>query len=395
MQCWGDAMAKNPYGYPEFIKSTGYGTGAGLKGWNCYHDFHPFIPGVDTPNYTEEEVAQMNAEENIKHKFGDKEYTAYEATQRQRELERVMRKYGEETHLLELGGADDDTVLATKVRYQTASQEYAAFSKAMGLPQQRERIRNGMDSLAQYAQTEQKALDISARSDIIEAEEPRLLFLNDLDDFSAWQDAYYQYNSGASFTREDNPSIFAYTGGSYEAINAVLRGGNRLEKTKKHYGSSFDTEKYKKIADGISKELSKFKLNETLELKRSVGNVDFITGSTSSVDDMIASIGKVYVERGFTSATVCGDTTLPFGGISDTRTTLEIVADARYTIGAYIYKMSEHPAEFEFLINKNTAYKVLDAGVREIEVKDFRGNIRKEKERFMRLQVIRNDRKSV
>ena len=110
-----------------------------------------------------------------------------------------------------------------------------------------------------------------------------------------------------------------------EAINAVLRGGNRLEKTKKHYGSSFDTEKYKKIADGISKELSKFKLNETLELKRSVGNVDFITGSTSSVDDMIASIGKVYVERGFTSATVCGDTTLPFGGISDTRTTLEII----------------------------------------------------------------------
>lgn len=160
-------MAKNPYGYPEFIKSTGYGTGAGLKGWNCYHDFHPFIPGIDEPNYTEEEVAQMNAEENIKRKFGDKEYTAYEATQRQRELERVMRKYGEESHLLELGGADEDTVLATKVRYQTASQEYAAFSKAMGLPQQRERIRNGMESLAQYAQTEQKPLDISGESGII------------------------------------------------------------------------------------------------------------------------------------------------------------------------------------------------------------------------------------
>lgn len=171
MQCWGDAMAKNPYGYPEFIKSTGYGTGAGLKGWNCYHDFHPFIPGVDTPNYTEEEVAQMNAEENIKRKFGDKEYTAYEATQRQRELERVMRKYGEETHLLELGGADDDTVLATKVRYQTASQEYAAFSKAMGLPQQRERIRNGMESLAQYADTAQKPLDFSVESGIIGAED--------------------------------------------------------------------------------------------------------------------------------------------------------------------------------------------------------------------------------
>ena len=110
----------------------------------------------------------MNAEENIKRKFGDKEYTAYEATQRQRELERVMRKYGEETHLLELGGADEDTVLATKVRYQTASHEYAAFSNAMGLPQQRERIRNGMESLAQYADTAQKPLDFSGGSGIIE-----------------------------------------------------------------------------------------------------------------------------------------------------------------------------------------------------------------------------------
>lgn len=82
-----------------------------------------------------------------------------------------MRKYGEESHLLELGGADEDTVLATKVRYQTASQEYAAFSKAMGLPQQRERIRNGMESIAQYAQTEQKALDISGESGIITKEE--------------------------------------------------------------------------------------------------------------------------------------------------------------------------------------------------------------------------------
>lgn len=160
-------MAKNPYGYPEFISSTGYGTGVGLKGWNCYHDFHPFIPGVDEPNYTEEEVAQMNAEENVPRKFGDKEYTAYEATQRQRELERVMRKYGEESHLLELGGANEDTLLATKVRYRTASQEYAAFSKAMGLPQQRERIRNGMESLAQYAQTAPKTLDFSGESGIM------------------------------------------------------------------------------------------------------------------------------------------------------------------------------------------------------------------------------------
>lgn len=29
--------------YPDFKSSTGYGTGAGLKGWNCRHDFFPYF----------------------------------------------------------------------------------------------------------------------------------------------------------------------------------------------------------------------------------------------------------------------------------------------------------------------------------------------------------------
>lgn len=66
--------------------------------------------------------------------------------------------------------------------------------------------------------------------------------------------------------------------------------------------------------------------------------------------------------------------------------------DKRYTRGAYIYKISEHPAEFEFLIDKNTAYKVLDAGEREIEITEPNGKVlRKENERYMRLLVIKND----
>lgn len=218
----------------------------------------------------------------------------------------------------------------------------------------------------------------------------RKLSLNDLEDFENWQNDYYTANSGASFTRQDNPNIFEYTGGSYEAVNGFLRGGESLEKVKRRYGTAFDKEKYERISEGISSELSKFKLNESLELRRSVSNVDFITGSTSSVEDMKKAIGKTFVEKGFTSTTVCSDTMLPFGYGSTNRTTLEIFAEPRYTKGAYIYKISEHPAEFEFLIDKNTAFKVVDAGEREIEVKDFRGNIRKEKERYMRLQVIKN-----
>lgn len=35
--------------YPPFYESTGYGTGPGLCGWNCRHNFYAFIPGVSVP----------------------------------------------------------------------------------------------------------------------------------------------------------------------------------------------------------------------------------------------------------------------------------------------------------------------------------------------------------
>ena len=59
--------------------------------------------------------------------------------------------------------------------------------------------------------------------------------------------------------------------------------------------------------------------------------------------------------------------------------------------GAYVYKISDSPAEFEYLIDKNTTFKVVDAGVREVEVKDFRGNIKKTQERYMKLEVVIDD----
>lgn len=400
----------------------------GLCGANCYHDYSPVIPGISEPTYTEEELAELNRQEKEPIEYNGKQYTKYEALQRQRRLETTMRAQRQEMALLKEGGADEDDLINCRARYRGTSQEYTAFSKAMGLPQQRERVfADGLGNIMQgkteggsgkespvsvppvgahvtgkVTAEERKDLLSQNKVDIhkiplendninVKIEKRgRKLSLNDLEDFENWQNDYYTANSGASFTRQDNPNIFEYTGGSYEAVNGFLRGGESLEKVKRRYGTAFDKEKYERISEGISSELSKFKLNEPLELRRSVSNVDFITGSTSSVEDMKKAIGKTFVEKGFTSTTVCSDTMLPFGYGSTNRTTLEIFSEPLYTKGAYIYKISEHPAEFEFLIDKNTAFKVVDAGEREIEVKDFRGNIRKEKERYMRLQVIKN-----
>jgi len=46
--------------YESLADATGYGTGEGLKGWNCRHDFYPVIPGVSSPAYTKEELENID-----------------------------------------------------------------------------------------------------------------------------------------------------------------------------------------------------------------------------------------------------------------------------------------------------------------------------------------------
>lgn len=123
------------------LKSVcGYGKVDGLKGANCGHSFDPVIPGVSEPSYTPEELKQMRAEELKKHEYNGKEYTKYEASQRQRRLERTIAARRHAVDLLEEGGADEKTIQNARASFQAVSQEYTRFSKAMGLPQQRERV---------------------------------------------------------------------------------------------------------------------------------------------------------------------------------------------------------------------------------------------------------------
>ena len=52
--------------YPDFERVTGYGvTGAGLNGWNCRHKWYPFVPGINEPTYTEEELANIRKFSNF------------------------------------------------------------------------------------------------------------------------------------------------------------------------------------------------------------------------------------------------------------------------------------------------------------------------------------------
>ena len=113
--------------YPDFEAATGYGTGAGLCGWNCRHTFFAVFPELgDPPAWTEESLQELNAR-NIE--YNGKMYTQYEINQMQRARERNVRKW-KKRYLAESAAGSDTTDSA--VRLKAARQSLSEFAKATG-----------------------------------------------------------------------------------------------------------------------------------------------------------------------------------------------------------------------------------------------------------------------
>lgn len=125
--------------YPDFIETTGYGTGAGLGGWNCRHTFYPVVEGVSEATYSQADLDAMKGE-NRKFKFEGQEYDGYTATQEQRSIERTIRKLKREETAYNAAGLLDKE-LAVSIRIKRLSAKYKAFSRAAGLPEQRDRMK--------------------------------------------------------------------------------------------------------------------------------------------------------------------------------------------------------------------------------------------------------------
>ena len=118
----------------------GLGTVTGLLGVNCYHEYYPFFPGISERNWTDEWLEEQNRKENTPREWFGREYTTYEAKQKQRQMETAMRAQRQKVKLLQEGDADPDEVMLARCKYQAQLDEYARFSKKMGLKQERERI---------------------------------------------------------------------------------------------------------------------------------------------------------------------------------------------------------------------------------------------------------------
>ncbi len=125
----------------------GYGTGGGFKGWNCRHDWYPFFEGISKRAYSDKELEQKKNEAVT---YNDKTMSRYDAEQKQRAMERQIRKERSELAALDTAvkSTDDEELktslkndfdnLSVKLKFHEA--KYTDFSYKTDLPPQKQRL---------------------------------------------------------------------------------------------------------------------------------------------------------------------------------------------------------------------------------------------------------------
>ena len=102
---------------------------------NCGHVASPIILGVNSPQYSAEELEKFRQDNEAGVTFDGKHYNGYEATQMQRRLERAIRAQKRRVLL-----AGPENAAPRKSRLVLLQQEYHRFSDGVGLRTEDERL---------------------------------------------------------------------------------------------------------------------------------------------------------------------------------------------------------------------------------------------------------------
>lgn len=105
--------------YPDFRRATGYGTGPGLGGWNCRHSFHPYFDGM-ARTYGAKELKKLEAKSIT---YNGEKLTEYEASQRQRYIERQIRRWKREQQAMKSAGQPQEEAKAKLKEMNAATQQ--------------------------------------------------------------------------------------------------------------------------------------------------------------------------------------------------------------------------------------------------------------------------------
>lgn len=230
--------------YPDFYKSTGYGTGAGLGGWNCRHSFSPFFEGISKPAYSEAELKDYEAK---KYSYNGVKMTEYEASQKQRYIERQKRRWKRENAAMAAAGLDTSESAAKIAKWSAIEKD---FCRQTGLKRQAERSFIG-------TKTAGKGLNGAAKSGII-----KNIDLDDLD--------FVTYNTGMK------EEVVKYIGNTVKELEQSLGVrfnyvSNEIKSTGSHGTAIFQTEP---VSFGRGKVLLQLNINTEFLAGKSIADID-------------------------------------------------------------------------------------------------------------------------
>lgn len=204
--------------YENFYEATGYGTGPGLCGWNCRHNFHAYFPGISTPSYTQEMLDDYSAK-NVE--YNGKQFTEYEASQMQRDHERQIRETRRKLagYNSAINEAKDDTLKNTlqnrfneeSVKLKKQEAALKAFCKETGRRYESARV--------QIHAVKNKAGDIVG-------------FNRSVAQKAVWQDRKNTFKNQMSkqlekLTGEEKKAIWRYTGNAANRVNSAIYSGKQ------------------------------------------------------------------------------------------------------------------------------------------------------------------------
>jgi hypothetical protein len=197
-------------GYPDFVTETGYGTGAGLCGWNCRHSFYPFFEGISENAYR---AAELEAYADQTVTYQGKTISFYDATQEQRAIERKIRYWKRQAGALKAAGLDASQETAKVKAWQA---QMRAFTRETGLMRQPERewvLRGGASKTSSTA----KLVAPKPKPEAYKVFENR-------EQADSW--GFEQSGINPELTNSQHEALRDYKiSGTYRGINQYLRTG--------------------------------------------------------------------------------------------------------------------------------------------------------------------------
>lgn len=111
------------------LEDIGYGDAGGFKGTNCRHDWYPHFEGISEKNYTKKELQELDNPDFV---YQGKKYTMYEATQKQRYIERQIGASKRKLVGYQAGKLQDEFI-SESIKLRRLRDEYKQFSKKANL----------------------------------------------------------------------------------------------------------------------------------------------------------------------------------------------------------------------------------------------------------------------